>query len=103
MWSNPASVYWATAFRCFSGDGPQDTMSATASSVTLDAVADIVSCGPSPEKHLKAVAQYTDAGFDHIVLVQVGPHQDYFFDLFQRELAPALRNGHASRPAAKGS
>jgi hypothetical protein len=31
------------------------------------------------------------AGFDHIILVQIGPDQDYFFDLFQRELAPALR------------
>jgi G6PDH family F420-dependent oxidoreductase len=55
------------------------------------AVAEKISCGPSAERHLEAVGRFTKAGFDHIVLVQIGPAQDYFLDLFKRELAPALR------------
>jgi hypothetical protein len=49
------------------------------------------SCGPSAERHLRAIRKFTEAGFDHIVLVQIGPDQDYFFDLFKYELAAALR------------
>jgi hypothetical protein len=50
-----------------------------------------VSCGPSPERHLEAIDRFIKAGYDHIILLQVGPDQDAFFDLFERELAPALR------------
>src|SRR5262245_24781580 len=55
------------------------------------AVAEKISCGPSAARHLEAIRKFTQAGFDHIVLVQIGPDQDYFFDLFKRELAPALQ------------
>ena len=41
--------------------------------------------------------KYIDAGFDHIVLTQIGPEQDYFLEVFEKELAPALRQ---SRNAA---
>jgi G6PDH family F420-dependent oxidoreductase len=64
--------------------------------VTPEAVAEVVSCGPSVDRHLAAIQRYVDAGFDHIVLTQVGPDQDYFFDLFERELAPALRSRAAA-------
>lgn len=59
--------------------------------IAPEAVAEKISCGPSAERHLKAIHTFTEAGFDHIVLVQIGPDQDYFFDYFKRELAPALR------------
>jgi G6PDH family F420-dependent oxidoreductase len=61
--------------------------------VSVDTVAQKISCGPSPEKHLEAIGKFTQAGFDHIVLVQIGPNQKYFLDLFQRELGAALRRG----------
>jgi G6PDH family F420-dependent oxidoreductase len=60
--------------------------------VTAETVAEHVSCGPSADRHLEAIGRYIDAGYDHIILLQVGPHQDYFLDLFERELAPSLRN-----------
>ncbi|MFN4087636.1 MAG: hypothetical protein ACK4QW_01160 [Alphaproteobacteria bacterium] len=66
---------------------------AASAQATPDAVAETVSCGPWAERHLAAVRKDVDAGFDHIILVQVGPDQDYFLDLFRRELAPALRAG----------
>jgi hypothetical protein len=55
-----------------------------------EAVAEKISCGPSAEQHLEAIGKFIKAGFDHIILVQIGPDQDYFLDLFKRELAPAL-------------
>jgi G6PDH family F420-dependent oxidoreductase len=46
--------------------------------------------GPDPENHLKMIRQYVDAGFDHVVLVGVGPDQAKFIDFFERELKPRL-------------
>lgn len=59
--------------------------------LTPDTVAQQISCGPSPERHLQAIDRYVKAGYDHIILTQVGPHQDAFCDFFERRLAPALR------------
>jgi G6PDH family F420-dependent oxidoreductase len=63
--------------------------------VSPETVAQAVSCGPSPERHLEAIDRFVEAGYDHIILLQVGPDQDRFFDLFERELAPALRDRDA--------
>jgi G6PDH family F420-dependent oxidoreductase len=60
--------------------------------VSPQAVAKGVSCGPSPERHLEAIDRFIQAGYDHIILVQIGPDQDAFFDLFEHDLAPALRD-----------
>jgi hypothetical protein len=32
-----------------------------------------------------------EAGYDHIILVQIGPDQESFLQFFERALAPALR------------
>ena len=76
-----------------------DTKSFEAASkhISPEAVAEKISCGPSAEQHLEAIGKFIKAGFDHIVLVQIGPNQDYFLDLFERELAPALRKGKAGK------
>ena len=59
--------------------------------ISEEAVARMVSCGPSADRHLEAIDRYREAGFDHIILVQIGPDQESFCDFFERELAPALR------------
>jgi G6PDH family F420-dependent oxidoreductase len=59
--------------------------------VTPETVAKMVTCGPSAERHLEAIERYLQAGYDHIILTQIGPDQAAFFDFFERELAPALR------------
>jgi hypothetical protein len=64
--------------------------------LTPETVAQQVSCGPSPERHLQAIDRYVKAGYDHIILIQVGPHQDAFIDFFERRLAPALRGRKAA-------
>jgi G6PDH family F420-dependent oxidoreductase len=58
--------------------------------VSPEAVAELISCGPSPEHHLQAIERFVKAGFDHIILIQVGPEQDAFIDFFERQLRPAL-------------
>lgn len=63
---------------------------AASSHITPDDVAEEVSLGPSPEPHLKAIREYVDAGYDHLILSQIGPEQDAFFEFFERELRPAL-------------
>jgi len=50
-----------------------------------------VACGPDPERHIGMVRQYLKAGFDHLVLLGVGPDQEGFFKFWKDELAPRLR------------
>lgn len=61
--------------------------------ISPEVVAQKITCGPSAERHLAAVQSFIKAGFDHIILVQIGPEQDFFLDLFKSELAPSLRSG----------
>ncbi len=70
-----------------------DTVGFAAASkyVTSDAIADLVSCGPSVDRHREAIDRFVAAGFDHIILVQVGPDQAGFIDFFEQHLGPALR------------
>jgi G6PDH family F420-dependent oxidoreductase len=59
--------------------------------IPVEVIADKITCGPSPERHLEAIGKFVDAGFDHVILVQIGPDQEFFFDFFANELAPKLR------------
>jgi|GEM_PF-505285 len=54
-------------------------------------VAESITCGPDPERHVQAVRKYIEAGFDHLVLVGVGPDQHGFLRFWKEELAPRLR------------
>jgi G6PDH family F420-dependent oxidoreductase len=67
--------------------------------VTPEDVAEEISCGPSAEKHLKAIDEYVKAGFDHVTLTQIGPQQEEFIEFFERELAPALKGKKAKKAA----
>jgi G6PDH family F420-dependent oxidoreductase len=58
--------------------------------VTEERVADVVPCGPDPERHAAAIRQYLDAGFDEVYVSQIGPDQAGFFDFWQREVRPRL-------------
>ncbi|HEX9999095.1 MAG TPA: TIGR03557 family F420-dependent LLM class oxidoreductase [Actinoplanes sp.] len=46
--------------------------------------------GPNPEAYVKAVRDYTAAGYDHVVLMNAGPDPDGFLDFFAKELRPEL-------------
>jgi G6PDH family F420-dependent oxidoreductase len=59
--------------------------------VTADAIADHVTCGPDPEKYFEAVQRAVAAGFDHVIVHQIGPDQAGFIRFYEREVLPALR------------
>jgi coenzyme F420-dependent glucose-6-phosphate dehydrogenase len=55
-----------------------------------DAVAESIVCGPDPERHLAAIRELVDAGYDHAYFHQVGPDQEGFLEFAERELLPRL-------------
>jgi coenzyme F420-dependent glucose-6-phosphate dehydrogenase len=63
---------------------------AAAENVTPDQVAEVIVCGPDPQRHLDQFKAYSEAGYDHIYVHQVGPDQEGFFEFYQREIMPAL-------------
>jgi G6PDH family F420-dependent oxidoreductase len=67
-----------------------EAFAAASKHVSPEVVAQDISCGPSAEQHLQAINQYIEAGYDHIILAQIGPEQDEFIDFFERALAPTL-------------
>jgi hypothetical protein len=71
-------------------DDPEGFASAS-KHIPAEAIAKQITCGPSVERHVAAVKKFVDAGFDHIILVQIGQDQDYFIDTFKSELAQAVR------------
>jgi len=55
-------------------------------------VADNITCGPDTAAHVEAVRAFVDAGYTHVVLVQIGGDtQPDFLDWAADELLPALR------------
>jgi G6PDH family F420-dependent oxidoreductase len=69
---------------------------AVAELVTEDAVAESVVCGPDPARHLAAIAEYVDAGYDHVCVHQVGPDQAGFMRFYASEVMPRLQAGRQS-------
>jgi coenzyme F420-dependent glucose-6-phosphate dehydrogenase len=61
-----------------------------AENVDRDRVAESVSCGPDPERHLDGIRKFADAGFDHICVHQIGPDQRGFIEFYEREVLPKL-------------
>ena len=66
---------------------------AVAELVTEDQVAESITCGSDPFEHLKAIAKYAEAGYDHICVHQVGKHQDGFFEFYAKEVLPHVQGG----------
>ena len=59
--------------------------------VTEDMVASEVPCGPDVERHVAAVKEYADAGFDELYVNQIGPDQDAFFEAYREHVLPRVR------------
>jgi len=55
---------------------------------TEEKVAEQVVCGPDAERQLEGLRAFAEAGFDHVYVHQVGPDQESFFDLYEREVLP---------------
>jgi G6PDH family F420-dependent oxidoreductase len=64
---------------------------AASAQVRADDIRGQFACGPDVAAHLNAVESYLRAGFDRLVLQNVGPDPDGFFEFFERELADAIK------------
>jgi G6PDH family F420-dependent oxidoreductase len=98
-----AHQWWPTAG--IPGEATQELPSPAhfeqlAEMVTEDAVAEAIVCGPDPERHVKAIRAFVDAGFDHVYVHQVGPDQAGCLRFYQREVLPALADVRAGADAA---
>ena len=58
--------------------------------VTEDMVAESITSGPDPERHVEAIEKYIEAGYDEIYIAQVGDDQEGFLNFFAKELRPRL-------------
>jgi G6PDH family F420-dependent oxidoreductase len=58
--------------------------------VTQDMVASAMPCGPDVARHVSAVSEFVDAGYDEIYVQQVGPEQEAFFEFWSERLAGEL-------------
>lgn len=64
---------------------------AATTTVREDDMLDAFGCGNDPKRYVEAVREYTDAGFDRVVLMNAGPDPDAFLDFYAIELDPLLR------------
>ena len=65
---------------------------AVAELVTEDHVAESITCGPDPDRHLAAIRTYAMAGYDHVCVHQVGKDQKGFFDFYAEKIVPRLKS-----------
>ena len=61
-----------------------------AENVREEDIAELVACGPDSEQHMDVIRKFTDAGYDHVAIHQIGPDQNGFFDFYEREVLPKL-------------
>ena len=47
-------------------------------------------CGPEAEAHIARIREYADAGYDHVVIHQIGPDQRGFFGFYEQQVLPKL-------------
>jgi G6PDH family F420-dependent oxidoreductase len=70
--------------------------------VSEDMVAEKIVCGANAEGHLKMFKKYFDAGYDAVAVHQIGPDHKLFFELYEKEVLPALQPvGAASNGGAR--
>jgi hypothetical protein len=63
---------------------------AATETVTTEAMAEMIPCGPDPERHVAGIRAYIDAGFERIAVVQVGDDQEGFLRFWTNEVLPRL-------------
>jgi G6PDH family F420-dependent oxidoreductase len=56
--------------------------------VTEEMIGEQTPCGPDIERHVSAIQEYADAGFDELYVQQIGADQDSFFDAYREHVLP---------------
>ena len=60
--------------------------------VTPDDVAEKIPCGPDVDRIRESIDQYADAGYDHVYIHQIGPDEEAFIGMAEREILPRYRS-----------
>jgi len=100
-WAATAEEGTATAHRLWANEGlpgelaqilptPEHFMQAS-TLVTPEMVGGSMPVGPDVEAHVANLQAHVDAGYDEVYVSQIGPEQDGFFALYEREVLPRLR------------
>jgi G6PDH family F420-dependent oxidoreductase len=99
-WAPDEDAARKTAFELWPNSGLQGELSQelpmpahfeqASSNVTVDDVAEAITCGPDPERHVAAIQEYLDAGFDEVYVSQVGPDQEGFLAFYEKEVLPRI-------------
>ncbi|MBB5916025.1 G6PDH family F420-dependent oxidoreductase [Nocardia transvalensis] len=55
------------------------------------ATAEQFASGPDPDRHIRQLRAYLDAGVDELYVQQIGPDLDGFFAAYEKEILPAVR------------
>jgi G6PDH family F420-dependent oxidoreductase len=63
-------------------------------------VAEKVVCGPDADRHVDAVAEFLEAGYDHVYVHQFGPDQEGFIDFWSQEVLPRVQRRTAQHTQA---
>jgi coenzyme F420-dependent glucose-6-phosphate dehydrogenase len=97
-----AMRYWPTA--ALKGELTQELplprhFEQAAEMVTRDQLAKVVVCGPDPDRHVEMIRRYQDAGYDHVVIHQVGPDQVSGLRFLAERVLPELSEA-ATRKAS---
>jgi alkanesulfonate monooxygenase SsuD/methylene tetrahydromethanopterin reductase-like flavin-dependent oxidoreductase (luciferase family) len=53
-------------------------------------VAEDILCSNDPERHVAAIEELAEAGFDHVLIQQCGPEQERLVELYAREVLPRV-------------
>jgi coenzyme F420-dependent glucose-6-phosphate dehydrogenase len=71
--------------------------------VTEDQVAEVITCGPDPARHIEGIQKFIDAGYDHLHIYQVGSEQEGFFRFYEREILPHFRSADWRKEYARSA
>ena len=113
-WARDEATARRIAHECWPTSGMESSLSwelplpahfeAVAKLVTEDEIAESITCGPDPKKHLAAIRKYVEAGYDHVCVHQVGREQKGFFEFYEQEILPELKTMQSRRrPAGRAS
>jgi len=68
--------------------------------VTEDQIAEVICCGPDPERHLAHIQKFIDAGYDHLHIYQVGANQEGFFQFYEQQILPRFQSSRSVNQSA---
>ncbi|QLK26441.1 TIGR03557 family F420-dependent LLM class oxidoreductase [Natrinema zhouii] len=58
--------------------------------VSEDDIRELIVCGDDPDEHVDALEEYVDAGYDRVVVHQIGSNQAEFVEFYEENVFPSF-------------